>query len=208
MSSIIFDIYFFKNVLSIFFTGCVIKIMDDYVDQDYDALIGKYNIVKLMGYGAVLYGLLFFSVACALNVSIAVSLFLASFAIGMVGVLCVKMPSGFFGYIESIAVLIIGIILVGSKAMISAVFVMASIQLLDDYIDLQCDMSSKKNLAFILGKMECIILAIILFLIAFYFEPEKSIIIIVSAPLVTSLFSFLSNKLNDYTKMEEAPDGF
>ncbi len=205
MWSTIFSIYLFKNILSIFFTGCVIKLMDDYMDQDYDALINKSNISKDLGYGVVPYVLLLFSIACAFNVTIAVSLFLASFCIGMFGFLQARMPSGFSGYMESVAAIITGLLFFGVKTMISSICIIAAVQLMDDCIDLNTDIISKKNLAFVFGKIECIIMSIILFLCAVYLEPAKAIITMILAPFILYIIERLSQKSDGHNKMEEAP---
>jgi hypothetical protein len=201
----IFNIYLIKSISSIFFTGCVIKLMDDYMDQDYDALINKCNVSNNLGHGVMPYVLLLFSIACVSNVTTAVSLFLASFGLGMVGTLPVKMPSGFSGYGESVAAIIAGLLLFGTKTMISSICIIAAVQLLDDYIDLDSDMISKKNLAFIFGKVECIVISIILFLCSVYFEPAKAVITMMLAPFIVYIIERLSKKLDVCNKMEEMP---
>ena len=45
-----------------------------------------------------------------------------------------KMPSGLYGYHESVLSLILGFSLLGIKTMASSLFVMAAVQLWDDYV--------------------------------------------------------------------------
>ncbi len=124
------DVYFLKKVFSILITGIVIKIMDDYFDQDIDALEKQPNIYMAMEYGGLPYTLLLFSLAFMLDPITALSLFFSSFAIGMVGHLTVKMPSGLYGYHESIIVVLLGFVLLKLE-MLSSLFIVMVIQLWD-----------------------------------------------------------------------------
>lgn len=184
------DVYFLKKVFSILITGIVIKIMDDYFDQDIDALEKQPNIYMAMEYGGLPYTLLLFSLAFMLDPITALSLFFSSFAIGMVGHLTVKMPSGLYGYHESIIVVVLGFVLLKLE-MLSSLFIVMVIQLWDDYLDYEKDRMNKYNLAFQLGKVECLLLAVILFLLTAYFDYIKAIASIIAMHVIVYIIRLL-----------------
>ena len=76
--------------------------MDDYTDQNIDKMLEKPNIYEAMELGGLPYVLLLLSLAFILDPITSLSLFLSSYVIGMMGSINVKMPSGLYGYQESI----------------------------------------------------------------------------------------------------------
>ena len=159
-----------------FFTGFVIKIMDDYTDQNIDKMLEKPNIYEAMELGGLPYVLLLLSLAFILDPITSLSLFLSSYVIGMMGSINVKMPSGLYGYQESILILFFSFITLEKIDMVSSITIIFAIQLLDDFLDYERDYLNKKNLAFVLGKTECMLLSVILFLLTCYLDSIKGII--------------------------------
>jgi len=167
--------------------------MDDYIDQDIDVIKNEPNLYIALEYGGLPYALLLLSLAAVMDLTAAISLFLSSFAVGMVGNLTVKMPSGLYGFFESIIVILLGIILFKSE-MLSSLFIMAAIQLWDDFLDYENDNMSKKNLAFLLGKVECLLLAIIFFLLTVFFDYVKAITSIIAMHIIIYIIKLLGNQ--------------
>jgi len=182
----------------VFLTGFVIKMLDDYTDEEFDKLVGSPNITVVLGTGIISYAILFFSLACVLNVEISVSLFLASFSLGMTGNLFVKMPSGLKGYQESLLTTVLGIILF-KRQMVAALLLMSSVHLLDDYFDYDNEAFSKKNWAFVLGKVECFLVAAIFFLMSLLIDHLMALSVVISAPSIVYIIKLLSLKItNDF----------
>ena len=186
-------IFFLKKFFSVLIVGFAIKIMDDYIDQDIDVIKNEPNLYIALEYGGLPYALLLLSLAAVIDLDAAISLFLSSFAVGMVGNLTVKMPSGLYGFFESIIVILLGIILFKSE-MLSSLFIMAAIQLWDDFLDYEKDNMSKKNLAFLLGKVECLLLAIIFFLLTVFFDYVKAITSIIAMHIIIYIIKLLGNQ--------------
>lgn len=186
-------IFFLKKFFSVLIIGFAIKIMDDYIDQDIDVIKNEPNLYIALEYGGLPYALLLLSLAAVIDLDAAISLFLSSFAVGMVGNLTVKMPSGLYGFFESIIVILLGIILFKSE-MLSSLFIMAAIQLWDDFLDYENDNMSKKNLAFLLGKVECLLLAIIFFLLTVFFDYVKAITSIIAMHIIIYIIKLLGNQ--------------
>jgi len=182
--------YLLTKVFSIFLMGIVIKIMDDYMDQDIDAIENQPNIYTALEQGGLPYALLLFSLACIFDHITAVSLFLSSFAVGMVGNLTAKMPSGLYGYQESMVIVLLGLVIFKIE-MLSSLLIMAAIQLWDDLMDYESDKIRKNNLAFLLGKVECLLLAIIFFLLTAYFDYTKAIGSIITMHLILYIIKIL-----------------
>lgn len=166
--------------------------MDDFLDKDLDELTKENNMVILLGSGIIPYILVLFSIACAIDSKISASLFLSSYCLGMANDSTVKMPSGLYGYHESILVIILGFGLLGFKIMASSLFVIAAIQLWDDYVDFDNTCFAKKNWAVILGKGECLILGIIFFLCSFYLNMLLAITVAISTYIIVYIINILS----------------
>ncbi|HHV19621.1 MAG TPA: hypothetical protein GXZ27_12410 [Thermoanaerobacterales bacterium] len=190
---IISNAYIIKKILSVFFTGMVIKIMDDYLDQDIDFLQKDQNLFTVIEYGGLPYALILLSLAFVFDPVTSLSLFLGSFALGMAGDLTVKMPSGLYGYQESIIVTALGLLFLKIN-MASSIFIMISIQLWDDYKDSDKDMINSKNWAFLLGKVECVLLTVIFFLLTFYLDYVKAISSIISMKVIEYIIKLLLTK--------------
>jgi len=75
--------------------------------------------------------------------------------------------------------------------MLSSLLIMAAIQLWDDLMDYESDKIRKNNLAFLLGKVECLLLAIIFFLLTAYFDYTKAIGSIITMHLILYIIKIL-----------------
>lgn len=173
-------IFSLNQGLSILLTGIVIKIMDDSLDQDIDAILGYPKNPWADNTGTLPYALLVFSLACALDAKTSASLFLACFAVGMAGNLTAAMPSGLYGYQESLGILILGLFIFGVRCFASSVLIVLTIQILDDYLDYEKDWALKSNWSYVLGSVESLLLVIILFLTSLYMDFFKSVVAIAS----------------------------
>lgn len=193
MWSIIFKIT--KQILCILFIGIVIKLMDDYIDQDIDKLAGQYNLFNLTHIRIMPYILLIFAIACSFDLNTSITLFFASYSLGMMQSIDTKMFTSLYSYQESILVIILGIFLFGFHDMLSSLFIIAFIHLIDDYLDCDKDKNYKKNWVFILGKVEVIVLSIIFLLSALYLNIYKSVLVIIVAHPVVYITHLLYNKL-------------
>jgi hypothetical protein len=134
-----------------------IKLADDFLDQDVDR--SERNFAKKIGKGTMLYGMVSMAIAVSLNASISVSLFFASYIIGMFHDLKRYFPSHLNGIQESLLVFILGVFFWGWRTMLFSIFFVISIQLLDDYIDYYTDqLIGQRNWAHRLGRVECSLL--------------------------------------------------
>ncbi|HHW02755.1 MAG TPA: hypothetical protein GXX35_08100 [Thermoanaerobacterales bacterium] len=203
MWPIIFNPFALKTFLSVFLTGMVVKIMDDYMDMEFDELIKKDNITRILRLGTLPYALFIFSLACILNPPTAISLFFASFSTGMAGNLNAKMPSGLYGYQESILTIIMAVVLFGAVETFSSLFLIIAIQLWDDYADYRTDIYSTKNWAFLLGKNECLLLGIIFFISSLYLDFFKALSGIFSLGAIVNIINLWFHNVNKLEKPDE-----
>lgn len=194
MWHIISNVYLIKKIFCVFFTGFVIKIMDDYTDQNIDKMLEKPNIYEAMELGGLPYVLLLLSLAFILDPITSLSLFLSSYVIGMMGSINVKMPSGLYGYQESILILLLSFIILKKIDMVSSITIIVAIQLLDDFLDYEKDYLNKKNLAFVLGKTECLLLSVIFFLLTCYLDFIKGITAMISMYVIVYIIKILFTK--------------
>src|SRR5690606_29875589 len=81
--------------------GVAIKLMDDYLDQELDALLGRRTLAAAVGPGAVAYAMAALALAMLLDGPAAGSLFLAAYAVGMAHDPAGRLPTGLAGWQEA-----------------------------------------------------------------------------------------------------------
>lgn len=182
-----------RKLFAVFLTGFVIKLMDDFIDLEYDTVLKRQNFSNVLGKGVLPYTLFIFSLACFLEPSTSISLFFSSYIIGMTADYGTKMPSGLYGYQESLITLILGILILGSSETLSSLFIMWSVQLWDDLYDYKKEIACGKNYVKMLGKVECLVFSIICFLSALYLDAVKTIAVSFSAISIVYIIYLLSN---------------
>lgn len=157
------------TVVAVIFCAVAIKLADDFLDEEIDENIGNENWSKILGRGTPIYAMIFLSLSIYLKPPISLSLFLASYSIGMLHDLKQKFPTKLTGYQESVIAFIIGAILCGWKFMIFAFLFVIGVQLIDDCIDAQNDeLAGYRNLAYRLGIVEAYALAVLSMLISWW----------------------------------------
>lgn len=190
--------YFFCILL----TGFVIKFVDDYIDREKDYLIGQKNIFNILDDNILPYIFIIYSVACYIDRTTAVTLFLASFSLGMIHDFTAKMPTLLYGYQESIILIALSVLIIGIKDMLSSLLIIASIHLIDDLIDVNKEIYIKKNWAFLLGKVETLTLSIIFFLLSVYINLYKTLMVLIATPLVVYIINLSLTKLENCSGKE------
>lgn len=181
------------EILGIVLAGLTIKLMDDYLDIEYDRSVGRHTLSVRLGRACLPYGLVLFGVAMVIAPQMVIALFLASYAIGMGHDLLEVMPTRLPGWLESIFALGLSILLAGPLLAAWAVFVMMMIQLLDDLMDVTYDRrSGQTNWAIRAGVVEATLLLFISALAAVLLEPLRTAEVIVAIPIVHVLMAVLS----------------
>lgn len=191
---IIISVY---DMLAVLFTGISIKLMDDYLDQILDRLENKKTLALRWGRATLPYALLSFSLAAAFNYSWAVSLFWASYILGMGYDLTDELPTGLKAYQESLLLLLIGVYILSIKNFLSSLFIMTGIQLIDDLIDLKYDEQIyRNNSVHLLGKRQVSLLLIAVLSIGGYLNLKKTLTVLMITPCVVLLLEDKSRRGN------------
>ncbi len=155
------------TVSSVLFCCIAVKLIDDTLDKDYDSKVEYHNFATTLGPGAMVYAILSLALAASINASISIPLFLASYSIGMFHDVKQLFPSGLSGLQESVGIFFIGVLLWGWQSMLFSILFIFSIQLFDDYIDIHRDqLAGYRNFAHCMGKVECLLLAILTLLLS------------------------------------------
>lgn len=186
---------FISIMFSVIFSGIAIKIADDYLDQDMDK--SEKNLARNLGSGSMLYAMVSIALAASLNTSISISLFLASYIIGMFHDLRSYFPSRLNGFQESSIIFIAGAFLLGWKMMLFSFFFVISIQLIDDYIDdYKDELVGQRNWAHRIGKVECFLLFVLTLLISWLINEEVFPAVFVGAVvLYTTILYYQKGRL-------------
>jgi 1,4-dihydroxy-2-naphthoate octaprenyltransferase len=150
------------SLASMVLMGAAVKLMDDYLDSEYDICRGERTIAVKIGRATLPYALVCALISSYFNVSIAVSIFLASYALGMLTNAREKLPTKVPAYMEIVISLLVLWAMVGWRTGLWALSFMALIDWLDDVIDMTRDQrTGQRNLALKIGLVETTLLILI-----------------------------------------------
>ena len=171
-----------KDVLAVLIVGVVVKITDDYIDQDEDTAADRPSLwLSKLGKGVLPYTIIVFSVAVVLNFRLSIGLFLSAFIVGMFKEPDAISPLGLKGYQETGLIFFSGLALVGAIPMINLILLMLLLQFLDDWFDYTRDSKySRKNFFVSLGRVEASILLFILIFVNIFLQPIICIAVLLS----------------------------
>jgi hypothetical protein len=162
-----------------------IKLLDDYLDQQEDGE-HRCSLADVMGQGTVAYVLLFYAISSRLDPNWAFTIFISSYACGMLGTSDWLLPSGLPPRVEIIIVLLLGLMLAGWSEMLSSWVLVLGVHLIDDVLDekQQGQHTATKNLAHRFGRVEVCLAGIVCSLMALFLNPVKAILSWIALPLV------------------------
>lgn len=163
----IFD--FITTSLAVSCCAFAVKLADDYLDQEYDKRAGRANFAYVLGKGTMFYAMLLMIIAAALNMKISLSLFLASYIVGMFNDFNTIFPLGLTGWQETSIILLLSSALFGIHLTSFALMIVTAVQLLDDCIDVSIDRRvGQRNFACRFGVFECLLTAILCLLASWW----------------------------------------
>lgn len=167
-----------KNLLVVMGTGLSVKLMDDFLDEERDGIAGIRNWAQLLGRSIMAYSLLALAVATALNPAWAVSLFLASYAVGMAHEHGERLPSGLKSYQEAMLALAAGWFLFGPTEMVTSLVLVIFLQAVDDLRDWRQDRElGRQSLVTSLGPVEAVLLAGIMLVLSGSLDLPKTLVV-------------------------------
>jgi 1,4-dihydroxy-2-naphthoate octaprenyltransferase len=164
----------YKRLIGLILIGFVIKLMDDFLDQDLDSLKGEWNFAGKLGRGILPYSLVFIIIALYLNFTESVSFFAASYALGMFYDGNDRLPSHLQSWQEGLIICLISIYLTSLWETFAALILVLLIQFIDDFLDYQKDwIKGSRSLVRRLGRFNASLLTILLVLLAVKICPLK-----------------------------------
>jgi len=162
-----------------------IKLADDYLDQEQDRLTGQANWTDILGIGTMFYAIFFISIAAAIHSSVSLSLFFASYIVGMFNDFKNRFPLGLTGWQESLLTLLLCLALFGWEMTFFSLSFVIAVQLIDDCIDIKIDSKSgRRNFASRLGCMECSLAALLALLFAWWLNEALFVPVLTGIVLV------------------------
>ncbi|MCK8817692.1 hypothetical protein MWH28_10005 [Natroniella sulfidigena] len=166
--------------------------MDDYLDQELDRLNQQKTLAIKLQRGVVPYTLLLFSFAVLLNYQLAVSLFWASYIIGM-GSSNNSLPTGLKSYQEVLIMLGLGFLVLQREIFIFALTIILFIQLVDDFIDFHSeDYINRENFVNYLGEWGTILLILFSLIIALQIDWQTSLIVMIMTLVIIKLLQLVN----------------
>lgn len=176
MSGSIFDAVFpawLGTAAAVALTGAAVKLMDDWLDAEQDAAAGRPNWSSALGRASPVYALALLAVAATLDPAAAGSLFLASYALGMLwggDEFPRRQPSRLPAWLEAALAVLVGAGTTGPLEMVGALGSVAALQLADHLWDTRREPPSLHRL----GRTEGVLGALAATFAAFAATPGKT----------------------------------
>jgi 1,4-dihydroxy-2-naphthoate octaprenyltransferase len=161
------------TALAVAICALAVKLTDDALDKETDLAAGRRNLAARLGPGTMVYAALCLAVAASINAPVTLSLFFASYIVGMFNDLRQAFPSRLRGWQESALVTLLGVILFGWHLMLFSLLFILAVQLTDDCIDMHSDrLCGQRNFACRLGWLECWLAGLIALLAAWWLDEK------------------------------------
>lgn len=161
------------TALAVAICALAVKLTDDALDRESDLAGGRSNLAARLGPGTMVYAALCLAIAASINTPVSLSLFFASYIIGMFNDFRLIFPSRLRGWQESALVALLGLILFGWHLMAFALLFILAMQLIDDCVDMHADrLCGQRNLACRLGWPECLLAGLALLLAAWWLDEK------------------------------------
>ncbi len=158
----------FAAGLAVFLTALAVKALDDLLDEP-EGRGGRAG-------GVAAYVAVLLVVAAGLDRRVAVSLFLAAYAVGMVSSPLTRLPSGLPSWGESLVAVGLGACLTGALEVLGSVLVVTAVQVFDDFWDLARDREAGRvGVAAAIGRWPALALAVLLYIAAALISPVKTL---------------------------------
>lgn len=188
----------FKRFIGIFLIAVVIKIMDDFLDKDIDKLSNQWNITLILKRAILPYCIVLLILSLYCNFNESVSIFAASYMLGMINEHNQQLPTRLYAWQEGLLMILFAIYMTSVKDVFSALVIVSFIQIIDDVIDLNKDKYTKvDNTIYKYGKINMLIISIILLLISIRYFLIKTIYYLLAGLTLYTTFFLLKKKYRD-----------
>ncbi|MCL6631500.1 MAG: hypothetical protein K6T63_02610 [Alicyclobacillus herbarius] len=173
-----------------------IKVMDDYLDRDFDLTCGKRTLAARLERSALPYGLVLALVATFLDLRVALAVFFGSYAVGMFANWKEKMPTHLPAYVEIVASIILACLFSGWQTALWGIAMMAAIDWLDDLLDRAVDRrSGQRNLASKMGTIETLLLVLAALGVAVLVNASLTVLAFLALPMIIVLDELTTQRL-------------
>lgn len=153
-----------RCAFAVLIIGVAVKLLDDVVDGEERTIFG------LAPAGAAVYAALAAAVSVALAPTVALPLFAAAYALGMMHEPDELLPSGMPAWLESAVTLAAAAAIAGAARTAQGLLVIAALQALDDLIDYGLDAATpRRNWAHRIGRVETALIGLICLTLATVF---------------------------------------
>lgn len=158
-----------------------IKLLDDYVDADYDICHGERTLAARIGKLSITYSMLFLVLAAAADVRVTVAILLASQAVGMLsGWRREERRLSTRAFEMSICILL-SIVVCGLNLTLWALAMLAAANWLDDLVDVSTDKASgQRNVVLRLGWQGSLLLTLAAFALAVFLNAFDTVLALIS----------------------------
>jgi hypothetical protein len=167
---------FFAALAAICAVAMAIRLMDDLLDAGLDNDMGCVTVAARLREAALPYALAAFACSAALAPALAVALFAASYAVGMVGDHNRLLPFRLRGWQEGVLIIILGAFGAGIACMGWALAFIIALQSYDDLVDRNSDnLGGIRNLCNRYGVGEVVLAGLSALLISLMLSPLLSV---------------------------------
>jgi hypothetical protein len=185
-----------RILIALLTTGSVVKLMDDALDTEFDLCLGKRTLAAKMGRATLPYCLVLVLIGAAANLHVSISIFLASYAVGMFHHLEERLPTRLPAYVECLGAFLLSALLTGWIATLWALCMMCVIDWLDDVVDsVQDKESGQSNMTVRFGVAEVLFGILLVLFGAIWLEAWWTAYAFVTLAILTIFFELTTTQI-------------
>ncbi|MBX6353471.1 MAG: hypothetical protein IRZ10_09055 [Thermoflavifilum sp.] len=177
-------------------TGASVKLMDDYLDADFDLCRGHRTLAARWGRATLPYALVLGMIGAALDARLAAAVLLASYAVGMFTAWREQLPTRLPAWAEIGGAIVLAVVCAGWRDAVWAIAMMAVIDWVDDLLDMYGDgLSNQFNLALRIGPIETVFLVLLALLVAVTVSPTYTMWAFIALAVLSVLSEWSTRKV-------------
>ncbi len=170
---------------SLIMVAMAIKLLDDFMDGDYDLCHGERTLAARLGRRSITYTMLLLTLAAAADVRVAVVMLLGSHAVGMLSGWRREPSRVWVRSLEALLTALLSGFVCGFTLTLWALSILAAANWLDDLVDVPADKASgQRNLVLQFGWQETLILTLAVFSLAVFLNAFYTVFALISMAVV------------------------
>ncbi|MCF8566963.1 hypothetical protein LLE49_19775 [Alicyclobacillus tolerans] len=177
-------------------SGAAVKIMDDFLDSDFDRFRGRRTLAVKLGRAALPYGLVLAMLGAYFDLPLALAVFFGSYAVGMFSTWKLRLPTRLPSYVEIVLAVLLAVLTAGPALALWGLAMMAVVDWLDDLVDISADKAAgQDNIAMKIGIVETLFLVMMALCAAVLLNARDTALTFIAVAVLSMVADLTTTRL-------------